>query len=319
LASGTVPPFVESFSRRWIHILRLLPGCRDAEVLERQQTASGLRVWGVTPHTYKRAQQLGLEEQFPRPGVVREVNSKVYSHQLEGRWGLPESCLITSPDQLAPLQSDWILKHPFGVSGRERVLGKGGEITDSARGWASKRLHEGWTLILEPWVETEEEFSHHYEVLKSGEVRFVGWCTLLSDAGGHFRGNASRPKESMDSDALAVGQEVCRNLWESGYWGPVGIDGFTGHIHHKPIRRPLSEINARYSFGRLFLELTRLLPPSFSAIWHHPGAKTPSPALKKWPGPKWETGCFRLPEYADSGARSGTYVQISSLDEPRLR
>lgn len=321
LASGTVPPFVESLSRRWSHILRLLPGCRAAEALEAQETASALRIWGVTPHTYNLAQHLGLEEEFPQPGAVREVNSKVYSHRLESRYrcGLPESRLITSPEQLAPLRSDWVLKHPFGVSGRERVLGKGGEITDSARGWASKRLQEGWTLIVEPWVETEEEFSHHYEVLKSGEVRFVGWCTLLTDLSGHFRGNASRPQESMDSDTLALGHEVCRNLWESGYWGPVGIDGFTGHIHLTSIRRPLSEINARYSFGRLFLELTRSLPDSLAAVWHHPRTKTSLPPLAAWPSPKWETGCFRLPEYADPGARSGTYVQISSLDEPRLR
>jgi hypothetical protein len=65
---------------------------------------------------------------------------------------------------------DWVLKHPFGFSGRERRLGKRARISDSAAGWARRKLSRGWTLLFEPWVEERRDASYHFDILPEGRV-----------------------------------------------------------------------------------------------------------------------------------------------------
>jgi len=330
--SGSNRPLPSGLLERWRYILRLLPGMMGAECLSAQAggpgpilslsalgqgsgPAKGLVVWGVTPGTARLAEALGLASSFPAPEVVKQINDKGFSHQLERQLGiaLPGSRLVSAFEQL--LQAvrdcphDWVLKHPFGFSGRERVLGKHAQISDSAAGWARRKLGQGWTLLFEPWVEERRDASYHFDISPEGKLEFVGFCRMLTDAGGVYRGTRVDPNEKPDPDTLQCLSQVAKELADRGYWGPVGIDSLTGILGHEVCRRPLVEINARYSFGRLALALRDWLPAGSCFVWQHPQV-SPGP-LPPLPRPdEVRPGLYALPESADPNALSGTHLEV---------
>lgn len=289
-------------SQRWRSILQLLP-----------QTEP-LLVWGVTPRT---AQLAPGPDYFPPVDLVREVNDKRFSHRLEKRLGidLPHSCVVESLDQFRAAVENciypWVLKHPLGFSGRERVVGKAGLISDSAWGWARRKFSHGWTLVFEPWAEPRQDFSLHFTIERDGTSQFVGHCELVSDPGGVYRGNRVIASSLPDPEAMQWGHRVVRELAELGYWGPVGIDAFSGFLGELAVLRPLLEINARYSFGRLTLALRDWIPAGWSLLWWHPrpADRWQDPLEPLVPGAS--AGMYGLPLVADPEQGSGTVVVIA--------
>lgn len=320
--------------QKWSHILRLLPQGRDSSCLTStleppQQSFEQLLVWGVTPRATRLGQQLGAVP-FPGDDLVRNVNDKRYSHNLEGQLGLqlPHSQIIHSDQQFQQAAQncpfDWVIKHPFGYSGRERIFGKAHHLSSSAQGWASKRLQEGWTLLFEPWVERVHDFSLHFEVAPTKQVRYLGWCSLVSDRSGGYRGNFVAPERPVEPQALEIGERVAAELAQSGYWGPVGIDAFSGRLGDQQLLRPLVEINARCSFGRLTLALGDWLPGGWAYLWWHPSQAEVGllpdrlPPLPELGSVRVEAGLYQLPLQADPNQASNTVIlAAASLDEVR--
>ncbi len=319
-------------SRQWSHVLRLLPQARSAQCLDPEvldgsapfaksgSAVDSLVAWGVTPRLLRLAQTLAIPQDFPSLPSVRLANDKRTSHMLERQLGiaLPFSRLVADPNELrdavAKCPYDWVLKHPFGFSARERALGKRGQLSDSSFGWAARRLGQGWSLLFEPWVECSQNFSLHFEIAPC-QTHVLGHCQLLTDAGGVYRGNRVHPRPP-DPDALSAGLAVCDQLAAAGYWGPVGIDGLRGVLGGQAVFRPLVEINARCSFGRLTLALTDWVPAGWSYLWWFPSRKDSwriPPSLPPLPEPPHEPvpGVYGLPLVADPRGCTGTAVLIA--------
>lgn len=317
LAGRTFPAWVV---QRWRHVLRLLPQARSAICLEpgaAERVPGLLLPWGVTERVLK----LADGQEFPDPEVVRQVNDKRFSHQLEKRFGveLPFARLVSSLEELEQAVQecpfDWVLKHPMGVSARERAVGKRGRLSDSGRGWARKQFPD-WTLVFEPWVDPRQDFSLHFEIDRAGNVEYIGYCLLTADPGGVYRGNTVLPERGVPGRALACGRQVAGELASLGYWGPVGIDAFEGMLGDQPVLRPLVEINARYSFGRLTLALRDWLPQGWCLSWSHPKLAAPAyPPLPHRPSP----GIYGVPVEADPQGTSGTFVCVASTAEEMSR
>jgi len=323
-------PLLSDLSKRWRFLLRLLPGseradCLNPEILQRlikphqfRSKSDRFLVWGVTPRSSRIAGYLGLEKSFPPVCVVRTFNDKRFSHRLEKQLNvsLPYSGVIDSPEQLQnavkACPHDWVLKHPFGVSGRERMVGKASQLSESALGWARRRFRDGWSLLFEPWVEQRTDFSFHFQIDPDSSVHELGYCHLLPDPGGVYRGNRVTPTIPPNAQALEVAKQIAAILAERGYWGPLGIDSFCGLLGKTPVLRPLVEINARHSFGRLALALSRYLPHEWSYLWWHPNrAEMPKalariPALAESSGLK--PGAYSLPVNVDPQRESGTIL-----------
>lgn len=317
-------------SNRWQHILRLLPEARqaltgDLETLLEQPSAAPAEVdrlvcWGVTPRLLELARRVAPRQPFPSLQAVRAANDKRSSHQLEQELGLalPGSQLVSSLAQfelaVAQCPHDWVLKHPFGFSALERAVGRRGRITPSALGWARNRLQQGWTLLFEPWVEGARSYSTHFELTPEGDCRWLGHCALLTDAGGVYRGNRVGTAQPLPAEAQRVGQAICGRLAELGYWGPVGIDGLDGCLDGRPLQRPLVEVNARCSFGRLTLALRHWLPADWPYLWWFPPASweglsaTPDPLPEPGEGPPLLAGYYSLPRSVDPDSCSRTVV-----------
>ncbi len=237
----------------------------------------------------------------PDLAVVAEVNSREFSSALEMEWdvGLPGAVTLRSMSELeravtAAAQRDagWVIKARFGMSARERILGRRGQaqLQDGARPqdreWARRRLERGEPLFFEPWVEAIAEFGCQFSVPPMGAPRLEGVTGLLTDAQGTYRGSRlfvvgeEGGRGRLDKDPLEIVERAARRIQEAGYFGPLGVDVMQYRTSAGQIRwRPLQDINARWTMGRVALGWRRILPPDAAADWLHfrwPGQPDPA-------------------------------------------
>lgn len=305
-------PAVREHSTRFQHILRLLPGLEQASLWAAGENKGALTPWGVTP-------TLDGDSRFPPLSTVREVNDKRFSHKLEQKLGiaLPYSALVRNSEELesrvATCPHDWVLKHPFGVSGRERMLNRQGVLTESVAGWARKLFAQGLGLVFEPWVSERSDYSLHYQIERDVGVTFLGRCEIFPDQGGVYRGNLHDPNARKPP----IADLIIKKVVQTGYWGPVSLDCFQGSLAGVPVARPLVEINARHTFGRLTLALKRWAPEGEAVLWWHP-MKPPRgryPRLPENPQADCSSGWYRLPKFAELDHRTGTLVGIGAATQ----
>ncbi|TXD33728.1 hypothetical protein FRC98_20195 [Lujinxingia vulgaris] len=319
LSGAPIPKAVRAMSARWSHILRLLEP--EAEVVvwppaegavARLEAGRRLVPWGWTGEVVAFAERAGLEVGLVDIGVVREVNDKRFGLGIEALAG---SAVCGSEAELAEavrgLEAGWVLKHPFGVSGRGQLRGRGAELPDDARRWAQRVFGAGLGVVVEPRVEIEAERSLHFEIEAGGAVREVGMCALEADATGTFRGlGLGSAVDVLEEDALLWegARKAARAVAERGYVGPVGVDAYVGWYVGERVVRAVSEINARVSFGRLGLALLGRLERSGweGARWVHP-VRSERGVGAGGEGGAGEGGVC-LPQGVDPAGRSGTYV-----------
>ncbi len=295
-------------NQRWSHILRLMPGCENAR--PRDQSGDGeWLAWGVTPSFLA----LRPEGNFPDAECVRHVNSKVYSAALEESLGasLPGAQICESPEEieeaLANRSGDFFVKNPFGVAGRERIVAADARLSDDQAIWLERQFALVDAVVVEPRVDRIRDWSIQFELEESG-ARELGVCELITDAMGNHRGHRiAEEKPSRKMQLLA--RDAARRVYEQGYRGPLGIDAFEGRLDQALVERPLCEINARVTFGRLALELARFVPER-EFEWRHPPAGEVSRATVSVDDAD-DVGVYRLPDFADPDGRSGTEIRLS--------
>ncbi len=278
---------------RWAHLLRLAPGCLEAEVWERGPRPSSLTTWGA--------------DEGDALALARNVNDKRLSHALSEKLGvgLPGAGIVENLEDLEALisstPSDRVLKHPLGVSGRERALGRALRLEANARGWARRQLARGWTLVWEPWAKITREWSVHADLDATGVV-WRGGTQIQTDGTGTPRGHIIDPAQAIEPHESQ--RDALDALWEAGYRGPASVDAWES----EEASRPISEINARWTFGRMAWELGRWMPAGWAWAWWHPPRSAPVDAGAWEALGEHATGWFRLPERIDPRGASGTLV-----------
>ena len=102
---------------------------------------------------------------------------------------------------------------------------------------------------------------------------FEGVTPLLTDERGEYRGNRFAVPDdikSIWSSSIDTAQQIAQKLQAMGYFGPLGIDAVRYRDRDGKLRlRPLQDINARYTMGRLALGFRRLLKRGETGIWLH--------------------------------------------------
>ena len=318
LSGAPVPKAVRAVSARWSHILRLLepeaevvawPPASGAQEAPRLEPGRRLVAWGWTEEVVAFAEKAGLEVGPVDIAAVREVNDKRFGSGIEALEG---AAICSDEGELEQavrgLEAGWVLKHPFGVSGRGQLRGRGAVLPEDARKWAQRVFGQGLGVVVEPRVELEAERSLHFEIEAGGAVREVGMCALEADATGTFRGlGLGSQVEALEEDeTLWEGaRRAARAVAERGYVGPVGVDAYVGSYAGERVVRAVSEINARVSFGRLGLALLGQLGWE-GARWVHP-ARSERGVGAGGEGGAGEGGVC-LPQSVDPAGRSGTYV-----------
>jgi hypothetical protein len=231
--------------------------------------------WGWTKSVIELGRSIGVDMYPVSTEIVARVNSKLFSHALEIELGiaLPGADTASSFEELekivasaCPIEKDkWVIKVPFGVASRGRVLGQGPVIKSSYAVWAKRQLAKGETLIFQPWLEVIREYGVNIYILPTGEIKLIGISDLQTNLAGTGKGYllgrppSKKRREELESFALIVGNR----LFKEGYTGPAGFDA----LEHKGGFHPLLEINARYTMGFIAIAVERALRPNEPTFW----------------------------------------------------
>lgn len=309
VGAGWQPPVaMRKRMESWSTALRLIPGWEDA--------LPGDWVGGSKPpdEVLSWARDLRLGHSQAEVSCAIEANSKIFSVGLEKEFGtgLPGTLISDDVDEICAHTrlGTWLIKHPLGVSGRERIEVREGEMGNGI-GWLQSAAAQT-RLVVEPRLTLHKEWSMQFDIQE--DVRFLGSIALLTDARGQHRGH--RLDQEVPDAWISDAKKAMERVRALGYRGPVGVDGYEGELHGKPVWRVLGEINARFTFGRLALELRRYVPARPVVWWH--------PSLRLWPAEKTASldpvstkspdGIYRLPEFADAKGHSGSVVVVGEQE-----
>lgn len=257
--------------------------------------------WGWTKELIQFAEKNRLEFHAPSLEAVQQANSRKFSALLEEEFqvALPEARMVTSFEefskavqQLPAENPRWVVKNEFSNSARERIIGQGTNIIEAEQNWMTKRWKKNSPLFFEPWVNAIEEAGIHFTIPTKEEAEkeivFDGVTPLLTDASGRYCGSRVVPHNnnafiSTWQTAVEVGFQVATRLQAIGYFGPVGIDAMRfRQLDGSVGLRPLQEINARWTMGRLTLGLRKLLQPEEVASWLHLSSAENLSQQSKW-------------------------------------
>lgn len=223
--------------------------------------------WGENAWAAASAKRWCLRWEGCDPGIVRRVNSRRLKHDLERRLGvLPTGAHITAtPDEFGAAvarftDAGWVAKGEFGGAGREVRFGSG-SASAADLAWAANRFRRGLAVTVEPRLERLEEAGLQFRIGRGGEVEFDGATPLLTRPAGGYVGSSFTDDPGLTEvwrEAIDVGLQVAEAVAAEGYFGSLGIDAMRYRDADGMIRvRPLQDLNARYTMGRLALGLRR--------------------------------------------------------------
>ena len=243
--------------------------------------------WGWTEDIRALCDRHGWIRNDPPDQAVRAANSRRLSSELEQEWrvGPPFSGEATSIEQieryiaLHDSGSQWVIKAEFGMSGRERLLGSG--IPRGAdRNWIEKRLKANGIVFFEPWITNIGEGGIQIVIPRRGEPQLLEVVPMIVNQRGQYSGSRLPSLASEQSQvvlrpsewglAIDFALQAARRIQTFGYFGPLGIDVMRYQDENQQQHiRPLQDINARWTMGRLSLGFRKLLKPQESANWLH--------------------------------------------------
>ena len=170
-----------------------------------------------------------------------------------------------------------VVKEALGVAGSNAMRLFEPELLESHRRWLANALQNGRTLVVEPWLERELDFSVQLEMTAYG-LKLCGYTGLLNDARGQFEGNwaethhhkripskvVARFAAAADVSWLLLGfyaslfELLAEELRRREFTGALSIDAFIYRDAAGQIRlKPVVEINPRYTMGRVTVELMK--------------------------------------------------------------
>ncbi|MGZ0163124.1 MAG: hypothetical protein ACKVII_04350 [Planctomycetales bacterium] len=282
------------------------PNVQTLELVNQPIPDAELIPWGWSRPAISIGTSRGWSGDGPAHDVVGIVNSRTFSFEVEQRLdsAIPGAVEIDAIEMLEVAikqaaniwnrsveEFDWLLKAEFGMSGRERVAGTGAQLEGSQAGWIRRRLNSGDRLYFEPRVEPLCELSSQWLVprLDSGdglstEPDLIGMTQLLVDRCGQYLGSILVDELSADIPSLADvdfslsretldhllqgARSVAKATQQSGYHGPIGIDSMVYRgLDGQPAARPIQDVNARLTMGRIALEWFRRFAKTDRPAW----------------------------------------------------
>lgn len=275
-------PFWADMAKRGF--ARVVPVSR----LEHAPRGARLCPWGWNQKAVEWGRAAGLSIEAPPLDVVRAANSRRFSSEWEVRLGtaLPGAVVLDDPvgvqDALNALGvMRWVIKSEFSHAARERILGQGTTLEPAAAAWIRKRLERDSVLFLEPWVDRVTEIGVQWTVERDGTVTLEGVTELLTHPDGRYLGSRFQGVDREAAwirEAVDASCQVATDLGRKGYFGPLGIDAM---LYRDPAGvgagglavRPIQDINARWTMGRLSLG------------WRRPGSANPLKTSEDCPEP----------------------------------
>ncbi len=180
-----------------------------------------------------------------------------------------------------------LVKPNFGSNGRGQLRCRRPDEWPKLRTRVERLLAGGMPLIVEPWFEKIADISALVNVSDSN-VQILAVHPFFTSPTGQYwgslisRGEGQGLAQLFHSDRRSVAMAMYHAIRQAaafagsalqaqGYQGPAAIDNLVirnndaAHAHLKI--RPILEINARYSMGRVAHELLRLVPAGHIGLW----------------------------------------------------
>ncbi|CAN5388104.1 hypothetical protein BH23VER1_BH23VER1_13790 [soil metagenome] len=194
-----------------------------------------------------------------------------------------------------------LIKAPFSTAGRGRILlGESGVPTGSQEAWIRRTLADQKAVLVEPWLDRVFDFSIQYDRLADGTLKRRALIHLANSARGQFVSATARPRftdglpEILRRAIFSTSRTRKGNLLEyldetlepalqellagHGYHGPLGVDAFYYRTANGTIAlKPVSEINPRFTMGRVAHALSRLSPQNCTTTLTIQKASAPPP------------------------------------------
>lgn len=255
--------------------------------------------WGWTSSIRQLARRLDIQAAAPEQEIVWKCNSRELAFQLcqQLNCTLPGEALgRTLPAVLQLVEAarswpaGWLLKANFGQSGRGQLRGQGGELTPAQRSWISRTLKQHGPLLIEPILHRHREYGFQWEAPPDRPPQLITVSELLTTAQGQYLGSRVAPLEidpAVREQIISVQQKAIERLQALGYFGPVGIDAMIYRTPQGLSVRPIQDINARWTMGRLahhwHLRLSCRQGAREGGTWWHTLPPPGSPAIELSP------------------------------------
>ena len=230
--------------------------------------ATELVPWGWSLLACELAASLAPKQIVPASDVVAYVNGRNFHDLIDGVRPDVTGAALEPFGAFCQTPNEWrdavstafqhtatriVTKALISNAGRNRLFSESAQCNSQQEGWLNQQFSSGGCYV-EPWHDIQNEYSMHFDVNVSGDITFVGCTEQVVDNFGRPLGNIVSPHITDKLHRRLSGAKViCRELHNLGYFGPVGIDGYTFQQNDELWLRPCSDINARYSMGRLAL------------------------------------------------------------------
>ena len=262
----------------------------------------GFRPWAWSPDSSKLFQPFAdnptpnslhpWEQSYPALFYSKELTSQL-SQSLElsnnsskiGRT-LPETLALITEVSEEEGSPQVLLKSPHTCAGRSQLSVNETTSEELLTKWISNTLQSHHAVIIEPHLPRILDLSALYEISRNGEARFQAFTRLQTDAHGRYLGTTVAPKiGNLLPKELAIlfhkngieagGKNITAPHFYkkllpaalpqllSGYHGPIAVDAlFYQHPGEEPQIRPIVEVNARCSMGRIAHNLRKKISPN---------------------------------------------------------
>ncbi|AVV58256.1 hypothetical protein C7121_20055 [Paenibacillus glucanolyticus] len=239
-------------------------------------TVKPLTPYAITADTEVYLQTAGPFSPLPDLETVVRVNSKIYSNRLLARIG--EKCYGMEANSAAEMESagntllkqgPYLLKDPFGVSGKGNLLIDGEAMQRRIAGHLDKQERSGLRsqFLLEPLLRRGTDFSSHWFIRENGEKDFISVQRMMNQQqnyGGSIKADEALIRLLEHAGYFDTMEKALGILAEDGYHGFVCFDSM---ILENGDVVPIVEINARMSMGLINAYLNKVWETHGHTSW----------------------------------------------------
>ncbi len=229
--------------------------------LEKKILASGLIEWGNT--SILNHEKFLLEKEAQVIFHSNFINSKVNQTRWKEAIKLNKVKTVICVDKfelehaISSMNVPLVIKSEFSFAGRGNLILKSKiDIKEIGKRVEKIFKENPKGILVEEWVEEDriQDFSGLFE-LSTETTNLIAITEMLVDKSGVYRG--SMIQKNFDQELADGLQEVANNSksFTASYFGPISIDGFRFNKGDKVEIQHMSEINFRYSMGRILSEL----------------------------------------------------------------
>lgn len=236
----------------------LLESHESTNVRELLNKNSDISAFAVLPESIEVSKKYGLVFDSPEINIIKKVNSKIYSSQINSELNSKYPFeIVNSSEELHEEgkrylnNSSIIVKDSFGVSGKGNLVISNEGILQRIVNYIKSQEKKGKSVefIIESFLDKEIDFSCQFFIDKSGVMEILS-IQEVRNIGSSYHGSYTPNKEFIEfirnKGYFSILNEVAVQLYRDGYFGDVCIDSM---ILKNGDLVPIVEINARKSMS----------------------------------------------------------------------